>query len=728
MQLLPRLSHLSFVRRSLCPKYSISYHRRGAVLQSVQRWNSTNTLSALRLAFSYQHISKRKEECTETETTGILNKQDLKSSDGFRTYADKAFKQSATLRQQIYKCEPGVQVVELMDELSDTLCAVVDLTEFVRNVHPTADYRRACEDICQRTHAHFEELNTDTKLSDALRRVTTLPEFTTYDYEVQRTANLFLFDFEQSAIDGSKKERDRVQKLTSAINQLGMQFVHATQTERGQFALPLSDASILPLPAVSQLPKTQTPDGASAVVVKTPGYAADRLLSTSSNPKVRRALYLATYPEDSARRRCLSDLLRARHFLALTTGYRTYGHKALADTMAESPDIVTKFLHEIASALTPLRVKESTMLQRLKATHEKVDEPLMPWDRSYYTSIARTSTRTTQGTCISEYFELGAVMEGLADMHRSLYDIDIVLATPLKGELWDPQVVKLKVVEGSGDSNDVLGYIYADLFHRHDKTEQPSQFTIRSGRRISDSEYQTPVVGLVCSLAPPSESLPTLLSHNELSTLFHEMGHAIHCILGRTRFHHVAGTRCKIDFVEIPSIMNEFFVWDYRVLCKFAKHYRTGETLPVSLLDGLKRDRQQTAASETLSQVLYALGDQVLHGSSSFENDRPLATLPYAITGYPHASGSAWELYFSHMYTYGASYYTYLWSKAFANLIWKDCFSTDPLSRETGTRYRKEMLAHGGGAKPWVMVENMLGYKPDLKHLVNSVVYGHTHV
>ncbi|KNC80975.1 hypothetical protein SARC_06671 [Sphaeroforma arctica JP610] len=730
------------------PCLSASVHTR--MLHASARANHAQPLQSppdgsnpltLRSAFSYTYYSQHTHlNNTHANITGIFNLPVLKTSDGFQTFADEALRESEALRMQIAQCAPGVHVVELMDALSDTLCAVVDLAEFVRNIHPDIEFRSACEDVCRRIHAHFEELNTDTRLSDALRRVVALREFDTFDYEVQRTATLLLFDFEQSAIDGSRKEREAVQELTARVNQLGLQFVHNTQTERGRVTIPLNEARVLPAQTIARLPHVRDKKGAMSVAVHTPSYQAEMLLATSANANVRKALYTANTPESQPRREVLMGLLQARHALALTTGHASYAHKALKDTMAEQPERVTAFLTSIADAFLPERTAEMQQLSRLKHTHEHTNqgegttqEGLKAWDKAYYSEIRRTQTSSSvgrRGGAMSEYLELGNVFEGLADIHRNLYGVDIVPVHTLPGEVWDPHVVKLKLIEmkGAHETDSVLGYIYADLFTRSGKSDQPSQFTIRSGRRISDTEYQTPIVGLLCSLNAPSRDTPTLLQHHELSTLFHEMGHAVHCILGRTRFHHVAGTRCKIDYVEIPSIMNEFFVWDYRVLSRFAKHHRTGETVPVGLLEGLKREKQLNAASETLSQVLYALGDQVLHNATHHSHNRPVDSLTHKVTGYEHVDGSVWELYFSHMYTYGASYYTYLWSKAFANLIWQECFSANPLSREVGERYRDNMLAPGGGGKPWVMVERMLGYKPTLTHLVESVVKGHTHI
>ncbi|KAM6946413.1 mitochondrial intermediate peptidase-like [Aplochiton taeniatus] len=312
-------------------------------------------------------------------------------------------------------------------------------------------------------------------------------------------------------------------------------------------------------------------------------------------------------------------------------------------------------------------------------------------------------------------------MEGLSGLFTQLYGISLMNEHPSAGEVWTEDVRKLAVVH---ETEGLLGYIYCDFFHRKDKPQQDCHFTIRGGRQCQETGgYQLPMVVLMLSLPHPTKSAPTLLTPSMMENLFHEMGHAMHSMLGRTRYQHITGTRCATDFAEVPSILMEYFANDHRVLSQFARHYQTGQPLPEPMVARLCESKKVCGAADTQLQVFYAILDQMYHGQPQNRSTTEILTdMQQKYYGLPYTPNTAWQLRFSHLIGYGAKYYSYLMSRAVASMVWKQCFVQDPLNREMGERYRREMLAHGGGKEPGLMVEGMLQRRPTLEDLVDALV------
>ncbi|RUS81155.1 hypothetical protein EGW08_011096, partial [Elysia chlorotica] len=274
-------------------------------------------------------------------------------------------------------------------------------------------------------------------------------------------------------------------------------------------------------------------------------------------------------------------------------------------------------------------------------------------------------------------------------------------------------------------SEGVIGYIYCDFFERCGKPNQDCHFTIQGGRRREDGSYQLPIVVLQLSLAGPrASSLPALLSPGNVDNLFHEFGHAMHSMLGRTRYQHVTGTRCSTDFAEVPSVLMEYFASEPRVISTFARHYKSGEPMKKSSVKALCDSKKMFAASDMQQQVFFSMLDQVYHGQHPLQGSTTdiMAQIQKQYYSIDYVENTAWQLRFGHLVGYGARYYAYLVSKSVAAKLWHTCFKQDPFSREMGTKYREEMLAHGGEKHPLKLVEGMLGQKPSVENMVEALM------
>uniref|UniRef100_A0A8B9NZZ2 Mitochondrial intermediate peptidase n=1 Tax=Apteryx owenii TaxID=8824 RepID=A0A8B9NZZ2_APTOW len=511
-------------------------------------------------------------------------------------------------------------------------------------------------------------LNTDVELCQSLRQLLADEVVMgSLDPETRRVAELFMFDFEISGIHLDEEKRKKAVNLNIKILDLCNEFLTGTH-------LPNKiDKHVLP----EHIRYNFTAEGNYLQVA---GLHAD-----CPDDLVREAAYKIFLYPNAEQLSCLEELLASRNSLAQLVGYNTFAHRALQGTMAKNPGrrCVTQ--------------KDFEMMTKMKVKYD-IDPGLY-----------------------CPFFSLGACMEGLNSLFSQLLGISLYAEQTQRGEVWSEDIRKLAVVH---ENEGLLGYIYCDFFQRPNKPHQDCHFTVRGGRLRENGEYQLPVVVLMLSLPHSTRSAPTLLSPGMMENLFHEMGHAMHSMLGRTRYQHVTGTRCPTDFAEVPSILMEYFANDYRVVNQFARHYKTGQPLPKSMVSRLCESKKVCAAADMQLQVFYAVLDQIYHGKHPLKRSTTeiLKETQEKFYGLPYVPNTAWQLRFSHLVGYGAKYYSYLMSRAVASMVWKQCFAQDPFDRAMGERYRREMLAHGGGKEPILMVQGMLQKSPSVEDFVDALV------
>lgn len=480
------------------------------------------------------------------------------------------------------------------------------------------------------------------------------------------------------------------------------------------------------------------------IMLPTTGMLASHVLGTVENADVRREVYMACHTSSDEQILVLEQLLKHRAELVKLVNSNSYGHHVLADKMAGTPEAVMEFLHALYAANRPGAQAEVDQISKIKSDLGHLGR-LQPWDRQYYIAKRRFGNRLRckSGHVLSDYFSVGTVMQGLSRLFDRLYGVRFVLREPLPGETWHPDIRCFDVMS---ETDGHIAVMYCDFFCRDGKTSQPAHFTLRCSRVIPAEEieeeklageqpndgmasardpstgelFQLPTIALVCDFlcTPPSSKKPSLLGLREVQTLFHEMGHAIHSMLGRTRHQNLAGTRCAADWAELPSILMEHFSKDPQVLRLFAKHYVTGESIPYELLQHHLTEQSFFQASETHFQIILAILDQHYHStlpySPTFCSTAVYRDLENRLSLLPHAEGTSYQGLFNHLYSYGATYYSYLFDRAIAAKVWSEVFEKDPVNRECGERYMNEVLKWGGSRSGWACLAGVLK-RPDLE-------------
>ncbi|XP_023011963.2 mitochondrial intermediate peptidase [Leptinotarsa decemlineata] len=637
------------------------------------------------------------------DSVGLFGIPELSSSEGFHQLQQKCVSQTDTLIEEALDPSRPKKMVQIFDEMSDSLCQVADLAEFVRLAHPEPSYSRAAESACETVSEVVEKLNTNLSLYRALKEAVTTGDAGRNSVVDKHVGELFLLDFEQCGIHLPESDRNKVVALTNLILNLGQLFVAGCSTPR------VVQKSLLP----SNVRNVLTSDGDTVSVSG---------LYTDSGDSVARemAFKLFLHP-DPNQEKLLNRLLEFRDQLAKTCGFATYSTRALRGAILDSPKHVMHFLEKLSEEIWARSEADFATMKKMKSWEDSDRGPVQAWDVPYLTSKAKKEWFNVSAKEYSPYFSLGACMDGLNLLFESLYEVQLVNTEVAPGEGWFSDVYKLAVVHRS---EGLLGYIYCDFYERSGKPNQDCHFTIRGGRSLPDGTYQTPVVVLMLNLPTPRWSSPSLLSPNMVDNLFHEMGHAMHSMLARTQYQHVSGTRCSTDLAEVPSVLMEYFASDHRVLKRFARHFQTQEPMPDDMLRRLCASKHLFTASETQLQVFYSVIDQKYHGVHPLKGTTTevLADTQKDFYCMSYVPNTAWQLRFSHLVGYGAKYYSYLVSRALAHSIWKNYFEKDPFSRANGEKYRLECLSHGGGKNPKSLISDFLKVDPHPQTLASFLI------
>lgn len=649
---------------------------------------------------------------------GLFGNPYLTSPQGLQRFSNDTLKSAQRLTAHLLANTPPADYIRDLDRLSDMLCRVIDLCEFVRVSHPDPKYVSVAEQAHAQMFEYMNVLNTSHELYSKLESVIESPSVWNKLSDEERSVGKLLYvDFKKSGIDMDDTTKDQFVQLSSYIANVGQEFSNGVNEPRnGSVVVPRGEFTDSDISPTFKASTSKTWDGSLKIPVY--GHAPYGILSTTPNRAIRKALWTGLHSAPDSQIQLLKGLLKGRAALAMLMGYQDYAKYSLEDKMVHSPANVQTLLEGLAKNLEP-----GVAAELAKLDPEADPKDIRPWDRDFLMAQHLARQRSTESVDLSEYFSLGTVVQGLSDLFESIYGIKFV---PSEGETWHSSVNKLDAL----DANGKVGNLYLDLHERVGKTPHPAHFTVVCSRQIPREEltdtfawpeqtvetvespsgelYQLPSVVLVCNYhANPSTGV-TLLSLGQVSTLFHEMGHAMHSLLGRTRLHNVSGTRCPTDFVELPSILNETFAQDERVLCRIGRHWATGESVEAHL-PALRRQLQNEkllSNCETYAQVKMALLDQTLHTHPEADIVATYHALEAA--GMLPDKISNWPGKFGHLYTYGALYYSYLLDRALAMRVWDELFAQDPFSRQAGERLRREVLSWGGSRDPWECVRGVL--------------------
>lgn len=413
-------------------------------------------------------------------------------------------------------------------------------------------------------------------------------------------------------------------------------------------------------------------------------------------------------------REILKKIAVLRHKRAQLLGYETHAHYVLEERMAKNPATVIQFLDRLQSFAQPQANRELEKLRAI-ALEDGISD-LKPWDVAYYVEKLKQQEFDFDEELLRPYFPLESVLAGVFEHARRLYGIEFkanasipVYHTDVRAfEVWD-----------QGKS---LGLFYADFFPRKSKRGGAWMTAFRD-QGLFEGEVRRPHISIVCNFTPPTSTRPSLLSYDEVRTLFHEFGHALHGLLSDCTYRSIAGTNVYWDFVELPSQIMENWTEEKEALDLFARHYESGEKLPQDLAAKIKKTSRFMSGWYCLRQLSFAYLDLAWHASDPSSAPEIEEFEKKALTKtqlLPRVEGTSVSTSFSHIFAggYSAGYYSYKW----AEVLDADAFSyfqeKGLFNQEVARKFREHVLSKGGSEHPSVLFERFRGRGPDADALI----------
>jgi oligopeptidase A len=411
----------------------------------------------------------------------------------------------------------------------------------------------------------------------------------------------------------------------------------------------------------------------------------------------------------------IEQILALRHENAQLLGFKTYAELSLATKMADSPERVIEFLRDLARRSKPVAMNE------LAALADFAGRALRAWDVAFYSERMRQERLRLAEEELRPYFPLPQVLGGLFGVVARLFELE--LAPAKAPSAWHPAVQYYDLRRRDGS---LVGNLYADFFARPNKRGGAWVEGCVSRARLNGS-LQTPIAYLVCNFNPPVGETPSLLTHSESVTLFHEFGHALHHLLTEVDYPSVAGMNgVAWDAVELPSQFLENFMWRPEVLATLARHYKTGAPLPQDKLDTLQRSRTFLSGLAMVRQLEFALFDFRLHHEYSPKRSarvyETLAEVRDEVAVVKAPSYNRYPSNFNHVFGggYAAGYYSYKWAEVLAADAFAAFNESGIFDRRTAERFRRAILSVGGSRKALDAFVDFRGRPPELDALLRQ--------
>ena len=551
-------------------------------------------------------------------------------------------------------------------------------------------------------------------------RVHKLTDRSTLDKEQQMLLDETYKEFIRSGAKLSSEQKKELELINKDIAKKSLQFGQNLLAATNQYFKHIKDEEELKgVPEgikfqFAEEAKTRGLDG-YVITLDYPSYLPAMMYLEDRNLRMELALAngrKAAQPGMYDNRNLIRELTVLRSKKAILLGYRNYAEYVLEERMAKSPATVENFLHELREKATPFAYRDVEEIQRMaKADGIKQVET---WDHSYYAEKIKKERFDINDEELRPYLPLKSVEKALFTLINTLFGLEFIPRTDIEVYHKEVQVYEVR------EQGSYKAILYTDYHPRKGK-RAGAWMTSYQNQYIENGENHRPHISVVCNFTKPTAQVPSLLTFQEVTTLFHEFGHALHGMLANTRYPSLSGTNVKWDFVELPSQFMENFCYEPDFLQSFAFHYRTGEPLPLEKISKITQSKNFMEGYQTLRQIGFGLLDMGYHQHNETIGDiREFELLQTASTQvYPIHSDMCTSTSFSHIFHggYASGYYSYKWAEVLDADAF-DHFKSQGLYDISTAKKFKTLLSKGGSEDPMQLYIEFKGDEPTIDSLM----------
>lgn len=676
----------------------------------------------LLMVFGISRCERIKEE---KMLSHIQNIDDLKkifsySPEQIVQLTDKYIKQAREVVDTILAIPNEKRTFENTAKALDHLGLVSNLDLFaascavLKEVSPDEEIRNVCRDALMRISAFevdwissnvalyraFKAYVQDNAKNELLRE--------DQQYFIEETMK----DFKRAGLELPDDQLEIVKNLKKELVDLSMQFSTNIASENPTVEVARAELDGLDEDFINSLERTE--NGNYILQVNMPTYLL--VIETTNVAKTRKKVFHVfwnrAYPINVA---ILEAIIAKRDELAHLLGFESYAHLDIDSKMLRTPETVETFLEDLLKKLNQKEQKEFDLLtadlpESVLLTH---DNKMFPWDIKFTQNEYKKKHFDVDEAKISEYFQLEQTLDSMFSLFSTFFGVRFE-SVETDGGFWHPEVKLVKVFDAH--TNELLAYFLLDLYPRPNKYGHAAHFGILPGIKTEKGGW--PAISFLIANFPKSTATkPSLLKLEEVRTLFHEFGHAMHHILGRAYLASLGGTAVKKDFVEVPSQMLEDWLWDTDVLKAVSKHYQTGEPLSDEVIKKIQSFKEFDRGQFWQRQSLYSLLSLAYFKEGAQKNLEKIwqdlqKSISHNVAIDPENHHYAC---FGHLLGYGACYYSYIWSRVLSQDIFDFINEKGLLRPDAGKRYVELILSPGGSKDPNIMMREFLGREPNDK-------------